>query len=182
MLHLTPNELSTIKISHLLVLVADVVPIVPSAMGHNVVEVGVGEDDPRVLPHCTAYVEWTGAGDPTIEKCESGLLVGQVSILGCYRSKSCCYRVKLTILLACTCEWLIKCRSFNINVWNTTRLQVYGNYFNCILKIHILPVLNNLGNHKTRLFVKCISTKRNLKKIEELSYRFTSRIYKCITV
>lgn len=83
---------------HLLVLVADVVPIVPSTVGHDVVEVCVGEDDPRVLAHCTAHIEWAGAGDPTIEKRESSLLICQVPILGRYRSKSCCYRVKLTIL------------------------------------------------------------------------------------
>lgn len=75
----------------LLVFIADVVPIVPSAVSHDIVEVGVGEDDAGVLAHCTAHIEWSGSGDPAVEECEPGFLVGHVSVLGRYRPESCCY-------------------------------------------------------------------------------------------
>lgn len=84
----------------LLVFVADVVPIVPSAVGDDIVEVGVRKDDAGVLPHCPSHIKWAGSGHPTVYKCKPGFLVGRVSVLGRYRPESCCYWVKLTILLA----------------------------------------------------------------------------------
>ena len=42
---------------HLLVLVAVVIPVVPPARRDHIVEVGVSEDDPRVLPHGSPHVE-----------------------------------------------------------------------------------------------------------------------------
>lgn len=46
------------KRDYLLVFVAGVVPIIPATVGHHVIKVSIGEDNPGVLAHGPANVQW----------------------------------------------------------------------------------------------------------------------------
>ncbi|CAL5355917.1 unnamed protein product [Camellia sinensis] len=70
--------------SNLLVLVAGVVPVIPAAVGDHVIKIGEGEDDPGVLAHGPAHVEWARTRHPAAHESEPGLLVRPFPILRRY--------------------------------------------------------------------------------------------------
>lgn len=82
----------------LLGLVAGVVPVVPAAVGHQVVEVSVGVDDPRVLAHGPADVEWATSGHLTAHESKARLLVRPFPVVRRYRPESRRYGVQLAVL------------------------------------------------------------------------------------
>lgn len=88
----------------LLVLVADVVPVIPSTMCDDVIEVGVGEDDPWVLAHGSAHVEWARPRHPTVQESETRLLLWRLSILRRYRTELGRDRVNLALLRYNKCQ------------------------------------------------------------------------------
>lgn len=57
------------------------VPVVPPSGRNNVVEVGIREDDPRVLSHGAPHVEPAGAGDLAVHEGEASFLAGAVPVL-----------------------------------------------------------------------------------------------------
>lgn len=81
-------------------LVAVVVPVVPSAGRDDVVEVGVGVDDARVLPHGSPGVEHPRAGHPAVDEREAGAFAGPLPPVRRHRPEPPSRRVQLAVLLA----------------------------------------------------------------------------------
>ncbi|CAL5429661.1 unnamed protein product [Camellia sinensis] len=77
--------------SNLLVLVAGVVPVIPATVGDHVIKIGEGEDDPGVLAHGPAHVEWARTRHPAAHESEPGLLVRPFPILRRYGPEPCRY-------------------------------------------------------------------------------------------
>ena len=82
----------------LLVLVADVVPVIPATVCDHVIEVGVGEYNPGVLAHGPAHIQWAASGDAAADEGESGLLLRRFPVLRRYRTEPRRYGVQLTVL------------------------------------------------------------------------------------
>lgn len=74
------------------------VPVVPTSGRDHVVEVGVREDDPRVLAHGPADVQFPCSCDPAVHKCEPGPLACRVPVLGRNGPELVRYRMELAIL------------------------------------------------------------------------------------
>lgn len=82
----------------LLALVAGVVPVIPTAWDDHVIKVGVGKDDPGVLPHGAPHVELPRARHPTVHESKAGLLAGGVPVLCCNGPKPLCNGMEVAIL------------------------------------------------------------------------------------
>lgn len=103
-------------------------PVVPALRRDDLVQIGVGKDDARVLPHGAAQVhDPPGARHHAIDERKTRPAGWVLAVLSSNRAKRLCYRVQLTVLLATTNNRLPKFDTEYRNV-NTlgacTRLQV----------------------------------------------------------
>jgi len=97
-----------IRLEELLILIVGMVPIIPTTMCNNVIEVCVGIDDSGILSHCSSHIQWTCTCHPASHECEPCLLFLLLPVLGRYRPKPACYWVQPAILIHQPFNFLIR--------------------------------------------------------------------------
>lgn len=81
-----------------LVFVVHVVPVVPTFLGNNVVEIRIRVDNSGVLAQGPAHVDWARTSHPTPHESKARLLVDVFPLVGSYRAEFGSYGVHHTIL------------------------------------------------------------------------------------
>lgn len=76
------------------------VPVIPAAWRDDAVEVGVGVDDARVLPHGPPHVEPPRAGHPAVDEGEAGALARVAPPVRRHRAEPLRRGVQLAVLRA----------------------------------------------------------------------------------